>query len=382
MHRPSGDGAPPEVGGNDPRNEPMTECGPGSHHHRKRRRHLEWQATWWPARTLRRRMKRWLVAVTLISSMASMGTYHLLSKQTGRHSLLTIVVTLLAGVAVVSGASRMLSQHLSAAIEALYFAVVRFGGGKATARAVVSPRAPVEIRHLAGAFNRMADRIQAELEDQRALLGAVSHELRSPLARVRVLSDIAREQPAGRDRALADLDTELREMDELIGKLLADARLDLSSLKREPLNVVEVVTRAANRAGSSIEVVSDGPVHVRGDATLLGRAIENVIENAVNHGGGVHNISVSADAEHALIDVIDHGTGARSVHDTVSASSSGVRFGLRFVKRVLDAHGGEFTLKTIRDVDGARPSSTPGAPTAAHTVARLTLRLTEQPAQL
>ncbi len=138
------------------------------------------------------------------------------------------------------------------------------GSGKLTARVRLGRHQAGEVGGLASAINDMAERLEKQLRDQRELLAAVSHEIRSPLARLRVLSELARSE-ATRDRAVQDLEREIVEIDELVGS----CSRTLGSISRPSRpNLCGVRARAARveSAGLSVDLLddrSDGRRHRR-----------------------------------------------------------------------------------------------------------------------
>ena len=132
---------------------------------------------------------------------------------------------------------------LARPLEQLAHASDRFGGGDLTFRADLGRRqrwVAVEVRDVAVRFNRMADRVEAMVRGQRELLGAISHELRSPLGRARVALEIARDrlasgaqEPRGPAGALDDIERQLLAVDSILGDLLDVTRAGLADLRKE-----------------------------------------------------------------------------------------------------------------------------------------------------
>lgn len=225
------------------------------------------------------------------------------------------------------------------------------GAGRLEARAAV--HGDDELAHLARAINDMAARIHTQIEDQRTLLAAVSHELRTPLGHLRLLAELAstEELPLEeRRRALNEIDAEVQEMDLLVGELLANSRLEFGSIAPRPLEPKVMAQRALSRAGLSEDLVRVGPElpDVAGDATLLARALSNLIRNADVHGGGLVALEVRARDGGVAFEVLDGGPGIapdqteqifRPFHRGGSRRGA-LGLGLALVARTAEVHGG------------------------------------------
>jgi signal transduction histidine kinase len=125
------------------------------------------------------------------------------------------------------------------------------GDGNLDARPCLSHHhAAGEVRTLALSIDDMATRIRKQLEDQRVLLAAVSHELRTPLGHLRILAELARDPKADIPKILDDIEAEVKEIDELVGQLLAQARLDFSGVEKKAFDAGDAAERTA-RASSS-----------------------------------------------------------------------------------------------------------------------------------
>lgn len=259
-------------------------------------------------------------------------------------------------------ASGKVARRLARPLDELAGVVRRIGSGDFAARSALSCEQPDEIGVVAEAVNEMAGRIEKQMADQRELLAAVSHELRTPLARVRIISEIARDSGAS-TKTYDDLDREVEDMDALVGQLLASSRLDFGVLAPRPLSVRDVVSRAVERAGlppESAQLEGEGDL-VNADATLLQRALANLLDNAKKHAGGVDGMRVVIGSDYATFDVLDRGPGLpeggeaalfKKFQRKAEGSSEGLGLGLALVKRIAQAHGGTVWARQ-RDGGGA-----------------------------
>jgi signal transduction histidine kinase len=240
------------------------------------------------------------------------------------------------------------------------------GRGQLTSRVRLSPRQGMEFMMVGNVMNEMASRIEKQLADQRALLATVSHEIRTPLSRMRLLIEFAREKggPLGE---MAQLEREVTEIDALVSDLLASSRVDFTALTRTDLDAIEVAKNALERVGvdaSRLEV-SGGPLKFSGDATLVARAVSNLLENAKRHAGGVEILRVESQPGVVAFIVEDGGPGFapgdeervfEPFYKRVSVASNGeesVGLGLALVKKIAEAHGGRVFAEN-RENGGAR----------------------------
>lgn len=233
------------------------------------------------------------------------------------------------------------------------------GEGNLQARARLGRGGFDEIAMLSRSVNDMASRIERQLADQRELLAGVSHELRTPLARLRVLMEIVRERGAS-SGTLDDMETEIVEIDSLVGELLANARLDFQSIETRRLSVRDVAERALLRAGEAgaklrMEMAD---VNIEADPTLLSRALANLLDNAQKHGRGLVTLRVHAEEEGVAFEIADQGPGfgprlnESGEHQPRAEGSLGL--GLVLVRRIAKAHGGRLALRTAEAGGGGR----------------------------
>lgn len=226
------------------------------------------------------------------------------------------------------------------------------GSGRLSSRVRLDCRRHGEIGIVGEAMNDMAARIERQLHDQRELLAAVSHELRTPLSRIRLLTEIARDTGAT-EKTLDEIDQEVIEIDALVGDLLASSRIDFTALDIRELDAADTAARALTRAGQPDErlELSAQDIRVGADATLLGRALSNLISNAEKHGGGLVALRVAKEGQFIVFEAHDGGPGfadgeeqrafqpfyTRARNDK---SKDSLGLGLSLVKRIAEAHGG------------------------------------------
>jgi signal transduction histidine kinase len=270
------------------------------------------------------------------------------------------ILGLIAALSVLWIVSHKIAKKMGSPLVSLAKVATDIGHGHYDVKVRVPKHSPIEVANLADAVRDMASKIKRQMGDQRELLASVSHEIRSPLARIRLLLELTRDEdrpPAEREKLLADLEQEIEEIDDLVGGLLANSRVDFSALTLRPLDIVEAAARALDRAGLPVVArVTGKPREVRCDATLLSRALGNLLDNAKSHGGGAKGLSVRFDADRVTLEVEDAGNGFvdgdhEKVFDpfyrrpTGAHDGHGLGLGLALVKRIANAHGGDAYAK-------------------------------------
>jgi signal transduction histidine kinase len=206
------------------------------------------------------------------------------------------------------------------------------------------------VAELAASFNRTAARIEQLVGTQKSLLANVSHELRSPLARMRMAAELLADD--GRPELRTRLARDIAELDALIDELLEASRLDAGAVA-EHSEAVEMLALAAEEAAEFRADASGSVATVNGDARLLRRLVRNLLENARRYGGGTPiEISVESDNDTVTLRVCDRGPGVAEaererifepfyrIHGTAE-SGNGVGLGLALVRQIARRHGGD-----------------------------------------
>jgi signal transduction histidine kinase len=286
-------------------------------------------------------------AVPILRGKSTLGTLSVCIDKRRRVPGLTFVLAIAAACLSLWGASGALARKLVRPLSDLIRVTREIGSGNLVSRVRLGRHHMGEVGVLADAVNDMARRIERQLNDQRELLAAVSHEIRSPLARLRVLTELLRD--TADSSTLDKVEREIIEVDDLIGKLLANSRLDFGTLTPQTLDPCLLVSRAIERAGLDPSVLrNDAPnAHIKGDPTLLDRALCNLLENAQKHGAGVESVQLSRASGKLRMTVSDRGPGfpkdsLQRVFDAFyrGDGSSSLGLGLALVERIARAHAG------------------------------------------
>jgi signal transduction histidine kinase len=198
-------------------------------------------------------------------------------------------------------------RRLTRRIERLQAGVEALGAGDLAARVEVSGRD--EVAQLAASFNRSASRIEALVSAQKTLLANASHELRSPLARIRMA--VAMLGSGNAAAAEAEMARNIAELDQLIEEILLASRLDAGKDVEEPAEEVDLTALVAEECARTGAGFDGTLATVAGSSRLLRRMVRNLLENAGRYGGGTPvevTLRTSADGT-AELDVCDRGGG-------------------------------------------------------------------------
>ncbi len=212
---------------------------------------------------------------------------------------------------------------------------------------------PREVRQAAAAFNRMQRRLRQFVLDRTRMLAAISHDLRTPLTRMRLRAEMVEDEEQ-RAKMLNDL----HEMDEMIGATMAFAREENVEEKSEPTELdrlLMVLVDDAVETGQPMVKAKIDPLTIRVRPRAIKRALVNIVDNAVRYGGGAA-IGLARDGDDAVIRIVDHGPGVpERERDAVlrpfyrcetsrSRDTGGIGLGLSIASDAISAHGGRMIL--------------------------------------
>ncbi|MYN45984.1 HAMP domain-containing protein [Pseudoduganella sp. FT93W] len=229
----------------------------------------------------------------------------------------------------------------------------RFGRGTGSA----------ELNDLGRDFDRMTERLRTLIDGQTRLLHDVSHELRSPLARLQAAIGLAHQQPEKMAASMQRIELESVRMDKLVGELLTLSRLEAGAIRtsQEEVGMAELLEQITDDAAfearslqREVQLQGETDVVVTGQAELLARAIENVVRNAIKHSPEHGLVELQAETTQGgrwlTLRVLDRGPGvAEQDLDTIfqpffRSSNAGVEghgLGLAIARHVVEAHGGK-----------------------------------------
>lgn len=208
---------------------------------------------------------------------------------------------------------------------------------------------PAEIGRAAEAFNTMRLRLRRYVEDRTGMISAISHDLRTPLARMRFKME--RASPAVR----ASLSRDVDQMEAMISSVLAFMRDELSANMREAVDLRSILECVVDDVGDKAELAPGDPIPVHVDLLAIQRVFENLVDNAVKYGGCAR-VTLSQEGGEVLVEVADEGPGLPP--DEIeqvfkpffrgsgarNSGAPGVGLGLAVSRSVLRSHGGELTL--------------------------------------
>jgi two-component system sensor histidine kinase CpxA len=268
----------------------------------------------------------------------------------------------------ISGAiSYAVSRYLTGPLKNLQRASRDLAGGNLAARIEVPDRGGDETDALARDFNTMAAQLQEKISTQKRLLRDVSHELRSPLARMRVALALAEKDPARGNEQLARIERETEMLDELVGQLLSAP--DTQEAMQDSLDLVALLSQVCEDAAFEAEAdnkelaftSNSQELVVRSRGTLLQRAFENVIRNAVRYTsrGTTVLVDLGLDDQRVTVTVRDSGPGVPDaelgnifdpfyrIDEARQRETGGFGLGLSIAQRAIQQHGGSIRAANL-----------------------------------
>ncbi len=232
-----------------------------------------------------------------------------------------LAVQIALSMLVIGGVGWWVARSIARPVAALQQAAQRMAAGDLSSRVGGGyPQARDELGLLAREFDHMAGRIEALVAHERGVLQDVSHELRSPLARLQLILELARQESAeGAAPHFQRAEHEIARLDLLIGELLALSRMegDLPGMTRDPVDLAalagDCLAEAELDAGShgvQLRLDAAEPLEVSGNVQLLARALDNLLSNAIKFGaGGEVLLRLARNGSQAELSVRDHGPG-------------------------------------------------------------------------
>jgi signal transduction histidine kinase len=272
-----------------------------------------------------------------------------------------VVLLVLLFLAVAAGAFPVV-RRLTRRLEALKHGVERFGAGALGQRVDADGRD--EVAAVAASFNQAAERIEALVASHKSLLANASHELRSPLARMKMALSLMDEtsDAAQRERLAREVRTNIGELDALVEEVLLASRLDsqAATFKPQPVDLIALAAEEAAQVGAEVQA-RDARLTVPGDERLLRRALRNLLENArrygVNEGGSEITLHAARNGGSAELRVCDRGPGVpEALRERIfepffrlpghAEREGGVGLGLALVKQIAQRHRGSVQCTT------------------------------------
>ena len=271
----------------------------------------------------------------------------------------TWVVWLITAAALSLLGAALITRLINSPLRQLSFATSRMRGGDFDASLLDERAATREVRAVNIGFNRMAEQLLKVEQDRVIMLAGISHDLRTPLARLRLETEMS----VADEDARAHMAADIAQLDAIIDKFLDYARTDPAKLDSVSLNAVIQTAVYAVGETADMRIVVDLPdeLNVLTDETELLRVISNLIENARRYGKtpetgiALVDITAEADDQWVLLNICDHGTGVAPETllkltrpffrgDAARTAATGAGLGLAIVEKTIQRMGGMFGL--------------------------------------
>ena len=265
------------------------------------------------------------------------------------HATGFVAILVVIALVVAAGAYPVV-RRLTLRLERLQRSVEAWGDGKLSTRVAVE--GDDEVARLAASFNHSAARIESLVGAQKTLLANASHELRSPLARIRMAAELMAGQAT--PAIGAELRRNVAELDQLIDEVLLASRLDAAGASMPAFEEVDLTGLLAEECARANATLDAGAHCVQGDSRLLRRMVRNLLENALRYGAGSQvEVRFRAGSGARLrLDVCDGGPGiAEPERERIfepfyrvagcPEAAGGVGLGLSLVRQIARHHGGD-----------------------------------------
>jgi signal transduction histidine kinase len=277
------------------------------------------------------------------------------------HGVPALVVVLFLLFVAVALSAWPVAHRLTRRLQALRRGVEVFGSGQLGHRVAVEGRD--EVATLAQSFNDAAQRIEDLVTSNRSLLANASHELRSPLARLKMAVSMMSELPPERISKLkAEIHQDIRELDSLVEEVLLASRLDSSqAIEQQPVDLLGLGTEEASRVNADVEAEpAFTQLAFSGDERLLRRAVRNLLENARRYGGPDVLLALKQAGQDIEVAVCDRGPGVPAdqrerIFEPFyrmpghAEHAGGVGLGLSLVRQIALRHGGTVRCEARED---------------------------------
>ncbi|HEY8250687.1 MAG TPA: ATP-binding protein [Burkholderiales bacterium] len=244
----------------------------------------------------------------------------------------------------------LIASSIARPLAALTRAAARIGRGEA--HQPLAEEGARELRSLGAAFNRMARDLESMERERAMVLAGISHDLRTPLSRMRLALEMSGAEAGAADTIVADID----EIDAIIGQFLDFARGVNEEQSRQDLGtMLDEVAEHYTRLGKAVHLKKEEVAPFRFARTAIRRAVSNLVDNALRYAGEPVEIELKKNPGSAVIEVRDRGPGIPAAEterlkrpftrlDAARSGPAGAGLGLAIVERVARAHGGALEL--------------------------------------